>query len=871
MALSNADTQHLKVLLQDLPLAQEAPGFLYDLAAYMTRRDVARGDVIFEPSNPESPIGRMYLLADGALSQSMGASGQPWYLKELKPGEFFGQRSLVSGRHDSRVVATAPSIVYEVAAPDLSLVLDRYPAFRDVLWKESRAGRLRSIPLFESLNDGEIGWLAELVDEVTLPAGAAVPLAERPGLWLVDWGQAAVTGPAASVAGGAAEWPVTAGNFFLTLQPGLAFGASSAAATARTLRNSHFFYLAERHYNRLLAALPAVKRMTDAPLDIPAWLRDVPLFSGSGMDEAHRLNLAGLCAWAFVPANQNVSTQGTVGYSWVELLKGGLMITAVDDRGRSRPVQILQPGQSFGETSLLASKSRDATARAVPGPAQFGQPALNGAEILNLDRRDLQVAFEERPDLWHSGVDLFDRYRQVTAVLPSYPWLEEGEHVYWTGRRHWWWLVAPLLFEFLALAITFAGIIFVAGLLGTSMQGVLLMFLLVGALIFLPIVLYTYKNYLNDYYVVTNRRATRHDQVLFARESRLDSPLESVQDVTSFAGLWGRIWDYGNVTIRTAAKVGSMVFEAVRDPDYVQEQVTLAKAQAATAQRGYYKESLRRGLMSDLKLATAIPDIDSLRALGENVVPQPPPSAWQRFTRALGFGRPQQVPVRRARPFAWVRNLVPAGWRDVLFGPPPPPPKPISLSGGEVVWRKHWVNLLQRSLWAWLFTAFILIVGLMLLLGGSAFGDTLGIVAVLWLIGFAGALFWDWYTYVDWQNDLYIVNDDQIIDVEQKPLALSTSQRASSLEVIQTMDTRQPSIWSKIFNYGDVHIRTAATDEGFVFRMVPAPMMVQKAIFQRMDAYRRRQEERRLEERRRSVVEGLQAYHELQQDHQRTL
>src|SRR5512135_222537 len=97
MSLNPADTQRLQALLQDLPLTQGAPAFVYDLAAYMTRVDVPQGEIIFEPNNPQSAVGRLYLLAEGTVVQSMGASGQPWYRKELKPGEFFGQRSLVSG------------------------------------------------------------------------------------------------------------------------------------------------------------------------------------------------------------------------------------------------------------------------------------------------------------------------------------------------------------------------------------------------------------------------------------------------------------------------------------------------------------------------------------------------------------------------------------------------------------------------------------------------------------------------------------------------------------------------------------------------------------------------------------------------------
>jgi hypothetical protein len=67
-------------------------------------------------------------------------------------------------------------------------------------------------------------------------------------------------------------------------------------------------------------------------------------------------------------------------------------------------------------------------------------------------------------------------------------------------------------------------------------------------------------------------------------------------------------------------------------------------------------------------------------------------------------------------------------------------------------------------------------------------------------------------------------------------------------------------------NYGDVVIRTAALEEGFDFLYVPNPRLVQALIFQKLDAFRRKQDQQRLKDRQREMIESLEVYHELRQE-----
>jgi CRP-like cAMP-binding protein/membrane protein YdbS with pleckstrin-like domain len=880
MALNASDAARVQSLLAVLPLAKAKPNFIRDLTTFLERRDAAQGETIYDPGYP---VGYMYLMGEGKVIQSLGTSGQLWFQKEIEPGEFFGQRGLFSGQHETQVIAHAPSVLYRLSAVNLRALLDRYPEFQEVLLKEDLATRLRGIPILEPLRDSDIRWLAELVKVVDLPAGQDVPVDTQPGLWIIDRGQVAVEGPAAQAAsaslppptGSSAPqgraWRLSSGNFFTALQQGMAFGGASAATVARTALPTRLLYLAARHFNRLIGAFPEIRPIVSAPLDIVGNLSRVPALQGKGMTPEHLASLAEIAGWSFVPVNQNITTQGTVGYSFIQLVKGGALVSAVDDRGHRRPVHMLQPGDAYGLTSLLSSKPRDATVRAVTGKSPANQTPLPGAEVLDIDRRDLDYEFSVRPDLWHSGVFIFDQFVQTKHQRQRFDWLEEGETVIWDDRPHWLWIVLPYIVQLLLMLGMLIGLGVLLSAMTVRPQNVLLTDVVIAAVIWVPILWYTYINYRDDNYILTPRRVSRRLRQLPLREERISAPLSMVQDVSSDAGFWGRLFGYGTVSIRTAAKEGAIEFAHCPNPDLVRDLILSNKAQALIAARGYTKERLRRSLIDDLHMALAVPDMDAVRALGD-ADPLPKPLGWQRVLPRRR-AKPRTLPARRTGPPVWLVSLLaplPASWRRVLLGSTAatrPAPQPLT---GAVVWRKHWMNFLLRAGLALLSFTFVLFFGIaMFSTGGFGLGLS-GSADLVWVLAFIGTGFWLWYRAVDYWNDQYIVTDDKLIDIEKKPLALSTKQRESSLEVIQTVDSDQPSIWSRIFNYGNVRIRTAAADEGFIFYFVPGPMLVQNIVFQKWNAYRRRQEERNVEERRRSMAEGLQVYHELWEDSQRS-
>jgi membrane protein YdbS with pleckstrin-like domain len=447
--------------------------------------------------------------------------------------------------------------------------------------------------------------------------------------------------------------------------------------------------------------------------------------------------------------------------------------------------------------------------------------------------------------------------------------LDEDETVVWNDRPHWLWFLLPqlgLLFGLIALLALLSAF----GVMSASAASLQLL-LLVG-LIYWPAAVLFAINYFNDYYVITNRRVTRRDRRLLVWEQRLDAPLEMVQDVTVDAGLLGRLFDFGHVAVRTAAKIGAIQLIGVPQPEDVKNLILQERAGVAAASRGQQKEVLRRGLVDGLGLAQPVPDPDQVRALGANVGLPRAATPGGRLRGLLWPGRRQRLQTlpgaRKPKP-GWLLRLtgpLPRRLRYVLVGPPVPAPKP---NPGQIVWRKHWINLVMRAGTAALSVIVLL---LLLVVAFTPPGDILGayqsgFVLVL-LILLIPASLWFLWDYVDYRNDIYVVTDEKIIDIERKPLGLASSRRESQLDRIQNVSSRQDGLLANILNFGTVEIQTAAMDAGFTFFMVGQPKQVQRIIFEKVDVYRRLQEEKALALRQRELIEGLQVYHEMLRERQ---
>jgi len=93
----------------------------------------------------------------------------------------------------------------------------------------------------------------------------------------------------------------------------------------------------------------------------------------------------------------------------------------------------------------------------------------------------------------------------------------------------------------------------------------------------IPLVLICYLFYKiiqrkNNLWAVTNLRIIDEDGV-FSINSK-ESPLDKINNVTYNQSLWGRIFDYGNIQIQTAAEIGSTTYYMVEKPKKLKDMIT---------------------------------------------------------------------------------------------------------------------------------------------------------------------------------------------------------------------------------------------------------------------------------------------------------
>jgi len=140
--------------------------------------------------------------------------------------------------------------------------------------------------------------------------------------------------------------------------------------------------------------------------------------------------------------------------------------------------------------------------------------------------------------------------------------LQNDEQVLLVTHTTWLDLAWPLLFALAAITGSFFIGFFVH--YGWALA-------LLGLIVF-SIKYFQWKAYI---WVVTNQRVI--DEVgLFSHYAK-ESPLEKINNVSYSHSFWGRMFNYGNVEIQTAAQVGATVYYKVSHPKRLKEVITQAQ------------------------------------------------------------------------------------------------------------------------------------------------------------------------------------------------------------------------------------------------------------------------------------------------------
>lgn len=104
-----------------------------------------------------------------------------------------------------------------------------------------------------------------------------------------------------------------------------------------------------------------------------------------------------------------------------------------------------------------------------------------------------------------------------------------------------------------------------------------------------------------------------------------------------------------------------------------------------------------------------------------------------------------------------------------------------------------------------------------------------GFILVATIFWYAIIFTYAFINFLYWYFNVYIVTSERVIDVDWYSVII---RKVSSTQIAKIQDASavQVGVFAGIFDYGDVVIQTAGTEENFQFTAVPHPQLVAKKI-----------------------------------------
>lgn len=155
-----------------------------------------------------------------------------------------------------------------------------------------------------------------------------------------------------------------------------------------------------------------------------------------------------------------------------------------------------------------------------------------------------------------------------------FPGQRANEHIYLIIREHWFYLLGKLCIWVVFLIALFAFELFVPGIAQALFEEPYINYILLFKniyIIFLTVgLLAIWAFYYLNMQIITNQRLVdiTQDGIFSHTVSELD--LSRIQDVTSETkGLFGMVFNFGNVYVQTAGKEDRFILNKVPHPDKV--------------------------------------------------------------------------------------------------------------------------------------------------------------------------------------------------------------------------------------------------------------------------------------------------------------
>jgi hypothetical protein len=497
-------------------------------------------------------------------------------------------------------------------------------------------------------------------------------------------------------------------------------------------------------------------------------------------------------------AEQVLYPQGASPDALFILLEGQIVLNVLTAEDQQIRVAHRYPGDLIGELEMVYR-----------GPRHHSAIAAEDTVVLRWERDAVTQFMKTNSEALADLQFLADgqRLQQQTKL----DWLREAESIYILSRKS-----SFILYQKLTIPIVLlfgAGFFSLWSLLTTTSWPI-------WAAVFSGIAgiltgIWQWIDWSNDFYLVSDWRAVWLEKVVALYDSRREAPLHTILSVSVNTDLTGRMFNFGDVMIRTYT--GKLLFRNVPRPNTV----------AAMIEENWRRMQLRQE-QSDRKAL-----IGALQERLDQEATESQAESLQTLTSE------SKIETEAPTPRQW-------GFR-------------VRFEQGDIItYRKHWAVLLREiGLPSVLILVVIGILGARL--GGllTLFSLPLFIFIILSLL--VGAFLWWLYRYVDWANDIYQITPQQIIDVYKKPLARE-ERKVAPIENILGTEVDRKGLVGILLNYGDVIANVGTTQ--FTFEGVLDPVTVQQDIVHAQEAYLQGKAESDRTRRQTEMVELFDIYHE---------
>ncbi len=798
-----ASTPEYELLVQELArfhIFKEVPTEELQLLDARQLKPIRRGVTLFRQGDI---ISRIFLVQEGEIELVRTGERGGELRRIVRPGQVLGRLELDAAEGQLGAARTL-SLVKLIAVDITSLVRlrARFPALQSYFDRSDVIGHLRGNPYFAPLNDVEIKWVSDIVEvDRADPKVTLYRMGEKArDVLIIRQGRVRL------LTQNKQRW-VSAGS---VIGYRAILRKTVQAHSAIVENKTAFFRLPKDDFLAVISRHPRHDWSTP-PISVETILRRAPIFKNF-TDEDIGLLAGFVMQVHYHTPHQTIVQAGKHDYYYHILARGAALQQTIDENDQVIASATIGRGASFGAGSLLFGDPADETVE-----------TIEPTDWVRIHRQDFQLFLEENPE---SKQRLFlpeDLRQRLEKRIYLGSWQREDEEILSIRRRHWIVLIKRWAKVFLLLSIQFiiAGVIRLATGNWHVWQNIV-----IAALYALPLGGWILLDYLNDYHIVTTRRIVHQEKIIFIKERRTSAPIDKIQELGIERGMLARFLRYGNLVIRTAATEGAVVFDYHPHPveahDIIRKEMTRLEKFGLAEQQGSIQKQLQERL--HLGLEERVDD----RALMDT-------------THVRKIKQPRNLPLIK------------------LLGLQEEP-------GNRLVWRRHWFGLFLTTIPAFITTLVGIFFTVFFASSALFSGLPVGVRTLLTIVAAfatAGCIFWLWWQWEDWENDRYIVSDQLIERISKKPLWFDEQRITLSVERVQNVDFRRPNPLAYLFDFGDVHIQTAAAEGLVVFGFVPAPDEVQFEIFHRIRDYRENMEKRRQQEQKNDFVDWLDAYHKL--------